>query len=239
MRYRWQRLWPWLLAAALVWAAGPAAAAGPEVDSTVSVTGRASLRLKPDRVGVVAGVVTEAPSAQEAAAENAKVMARVREALAREVGEGGELATSGYSVAPRYEWNQDRSRRRLTGFKAVNRLRVTSPAVDRVGSLLDAALAAGANTVDGPEWSLADPSAAMITAQGRALADARAQAEALAGKAGMALGPVLSINAADQGGGPEPQRLMQANRSAPRTPVEPGALEVSARVSCVFALEPK
>jgi hypothetical protein len=232
----WRRLAPWLLAAAVVCLAAPALAGGEASGPTVSVSGQASFSLAPERVSLVAGVVTEAPGAQEAAAENAKAMARVRDALAEAVGEGGRLTTAGYSVAPRYEWIKDRSERRLVGFTAVNRLRVESPRVEQVGALLDAAVGAGANTVQGPDWSLADPSAAMIKAQAQALANARAQAQALAREAGLALGRVLSIKASGERSSPRPMRLMQAKNAGSQTPVEPGTLEVSAQVRCVFAL---
>ena len=206
---------------------------------TVTVEGRASLALPPDQVRLTIGVTTQAPRAQEAAAENAAAMEKVVQTLKAALGEAGSLRTVGYRVSPRYEWNSQTRRNQFVGFEAVNQVEATSADIAAVGSLLDAAMAAGANSVKGPAWELKDPSAARIQAQAAALKDAEAQARALARAAGLELGRVLTIRTGGAGRPVPMMRALAGNRAAKATPMEPGRITADSVVSCVFELVPK
>lgn len=229
-----------LLAALAGPAALPAAAGCPRVKAPrVQVTGEARLNLAPDQVTVNLGLATRADSAGQAAAENAAGMKTVRAAVQKALAGHGLLQTADYRVYPRTEWDPKARTTRTLGYEAINRLRVTATKVEVIGRVLAAATAAGANRIDGPRWSLADSRAAERRVQALAFDDARAQARALAQKAGMTLGPVLSIKAGANGRpGPMP---MLAMRKAPNAapPMEPGQIELSASVTCVFALLPR
>jgi len=111
--------------------------------------------------------------------------------------------------------------------------------VGRVAEAVDAALAAGATTLDGLSFDVADPSGAEREARAGAMADARAKAEELAAAADAVVVRVLSI--AERGADtPVPMPRMQAARmmaaDAAPTPIEAGTSEVEASVSVVYEI---
>ena len=227
-----------LVCLALLMAAGPAAAEKDKYHGPVmKVNGQAALEFAPDMVELTVGVVTRAPTAQEAAAENATAMTRVSQALQKALAGQGSLRTVGYRVRAVYEWDRKAKRNRFVAFEATNRVKVRSKDVKGAGALLDAAIKAGANKINGPVWSLAEPAAAYSQAQVAALKHAQAQAGALAQAAGLKLGKIISIRA---GRGRQPrQPFMALKAPAPNaTPLEPGSITIEASVTCVFALEP-
>ena len=68
---------------------------------------------------------------------------------------------------------------RITGYQASNSVQVTA-ALGKSGSLVDAAVGAGANNVDGPSLDTADKSALYNQALKQALAEAKQKAQAIA-----------------------------------------------------------
>lgn len=221
--------------------AAPAAGAG-ERQPGLAVTGRASQEFSPDQGRLVVGAVTLAPTSAEAARLNAAVMEKISAAVKAKLGGQDRLKSVGYSLHPRTEWDQATRRAKRVGYEASNRLEVTSRDPQALGAILDAAVAAGANSVSGPAWSLADPAAARRQVQALALADALAQAEALAKAAGLKLGAILALEV--DGATPplsSPKLAMAAppGAPAPETALEPGMIAVQATVRCLFAISPQ
>jgi uncharacterized protein YggE len=100
--------------------------------------------------------------------------------------------------------------------------------------VLDAAVADGANTLNGMTFGLADPEPAYNEARKEAVADARAKAELLALAAGVKLGPVLSIS--DAGAMTDPAPMYRDAVSASPVPVVGGELGLIANVSVTFEI---
>jgi uncharacterized protein YggE len=221
----------------LVWlvAAGGAALAGGQ--PTVTVDGQATLRLKPELGVLTVGVITRAATAEQAAKDNAADMNRVLAALKRRLAPRDRLESAGYRLRPRTRWNKQQQRNEVIGYQASHRVRLTSHDPKALGGLLDAAVKAGANSIQGPRWELADPSGAQRKALAAAFAQAKARARALAQAAGLRLGPVLRIKTGPERGPRFAAAPRLANAKA-GTPLEPGLVEVSAEVSCVFTLQP-
>lgn len=224
----------------LAWPA-PAALAG-ERQPGLAVTGRASQEFSPDQGRLVVGAITLAPTSAEAARQNAAVMEKISATVKARLGGQDRLKSVGYSLYPRSEWDQATRRAKRVGYEASNRLEVTSRDPQALGAILDAAVAAGANSVSGPAWSLADPAAARRQVQALALADALAQAQALASAAGLKLGAILALEV--DGATPplsSPKLAMAAppGAPAPETALEPGMIAVQATVRCLFAISPQ
>lgn len=215
----------------------PCAALAQETAPSVVVDGEATLRLAPE-VGVLqVGVSSEALTAVQASQANAAAMQKVVAALKALLGPQGRLETAGYHLRPITTWDKQSRRNLTTGYRAEHQIRLTSPDPLALAELLDAAVAAGANSVSGPQWRLADSSQAQRRALAAAFADAQAKARALAQAAGMRLGPALRIRVA----GAE-EAVPLGNRSLAKvmaaTPLEPNQVQVRAEVSCEFALLP-
>ena len=150
-----------------------------------------------------------------------RLLAALRDAGAR------ELATQWVSVSPLSQADGT-----VSGFSASNSVSATI-GVDRAGSLIDAAVAVGANDVSGPDLSSANAKRLYQQALGDAVADARAHAEILARAAGRSVGAVTSMTE----GGAQPVPVYRAAAAdASSTPVVAGQQETTATVTVTFAL---
>jgi uncharacterized protein len=195
----------------------------------VTVTGTGSVDAVPNRAGLVVGVSTDAATARAALAANAEKAARVIEALRSAGVAKQDLQTADVSVSPR--WNDQG---RQDGFAAHSSVQVKVREFGRAGSILDAAVAAGATETSGPSFDRGDRAELYRSALKAAFADARAKAATLAGEAGASLGRVLRIEESPATSGPVPMYAAAMERSP--TPVEPGTQEVQATISVTFSL---
>ncbi len=120
-----------------------------------------------------------------------------------------------------------------TGFAASNVVTATV-AVAKAGTVIDAAVEAGANQVSGPVMSVADQGKLYRQALKAAMADARLSAETLAAAAGRSLGEVTSV--VESGGATPVPMYEKAAVSDGGTPVEAGTQETAATITVTFAL---
>lgn len=227
----------WLLPA-LALAAEPAAPAADQ-PGQITVSGHGRLDLVPDQVSLGLGVTSQAASAKQAAADNAAAMAKVLAAVKAKLGPQDVLATASYRVTPRREWDQAGRRWRNLGYEAENLVTVKSRQPAVAAEVLEAATLAGANRIDGPHWALAEPEAAQRRAAVLALADARAQAEALTAAAGLTLGRLVNLTVNDMGS-PGPLRMeamrATADQAGAAPPLEPGQVTLQASVTATYQL---
>ena len=212
--------------------------AGPGVeDDVIAVTGVGRFSAAPDVALLTLGVDSNAATLAEATGDAARRMTAV---VARVKSFGvadADVATVAYSVDPRMA-PADPLRRdeppRIVGYRVSNVAQVSVRKLADAGPILDAAVAAGANTVRGIRFTLADPSAAQTQARASAVADAMDKARQLAAAAGVKLGPVLSIRESTVSS-PIPMRTMAVR--AESTPIEPGQLEVTISVDLRQAIQ--
>lgn len=192
---------------------------------TVTVSGTGVVRSVPDRASISAGVETRAATAEAALAANARAMEKVLAAL-RAAG-GKDVTTASVSLSPRQT-----PEGAVDGYVATNIATAVFP-LAAVGAAIDAAVAAGANTVYGPSFTFSDQEALYRTALQRAVDNAKTHAEALVAAAGRTLGPVITITEASSA--PVPI-FAKAGAVADSTPVVSGEQETSASVSITYEL---
>jgi uncharacterized protein len=194
---------------------------------TVTTLGHGVITVAPDQATVTAGVHTQAASASAALAQNAKLMNAVVAALKAAGGE--ELQTQQVSLYPQTSPQGD-----VTAYAADNSVSAKTK-IAGAGALIDAAVGAGANTVSGPSLDVSDRDARYRDALGKAVADARLKAEALAKAGGFGVGPVSSVTE----GGSAPTPVFQAVGAATKadsTPIEPGTQDITADVTVTFGI---
>jgi uncharacterized protein YggE len=112
----------------------------------------------------------------------------------------------------------------------------------KIPQLLEAAVKAGSNQVNGIFFRIADREAVMANLRAKAFDAARAKADAYARRAGMALGPVTQITENDPLWVPPPSGIAYEAAPAPAArsmPVSEGRQEVSLFVTVVFELRSK
>jgi hypothetical protein len=122
----------------------------------------------------------------------------------------------------------------ITGYQASNSVNVTAP-LGKSGALVDAAVGAGANNVDGPTLDTAQKSALYDKALDSALSDAKQKAQAIAGAAGLTLGTVLKVH---EGGQSTPVVYAEAALAAgPKAmpPIEAGTQKIQASVTVTYS----
>ncbi len=199
---------------------------------TISVAGTGTVTTEPDTATTTFGVITQGATAKEAMSRNSQEMAKVIEALKRAGIASKDLQTQYVSLDPRYD-NQGRE---IRGYNATNSVSVTVRDLAQVGSVIDSAIAAGANNLSGPSLSREDRDKLYNDALEKAVADAKEKADVLARAAGVAVGPVQSVSENQQGvGGPMPMGYaMRAAGDA--TPIEAGTTQITASVRVVFTL---
>ena len=207
----------------------PGAATSAAADAGgITVQGTASVKVVPDRAELTFGVESQGDTARAALAANAAEMRKVVAAL--KAAGATDLETQYVSLSPRYN-----ERNEAQGFAASNSVSGTVKEIARAGSVVDVAVAAGANQVYGPNLSRGDQTELYRDALRAAVANARASAQALASASGLALGRVTAI--VEGGGAPQPLPFAAADKAmeAGSTPIEPGTQQVSATVSVTFS----
>ena len=197
---------------------------------SIRVSAYATVLREPDQVEIDVGVTTQAERSREAATRNRQLVRSVLDALKEALGTGADLQTIGYSLNPDYRHPQGGGGPTITGYTATNIVRVTLNDLDRVGDAIDAATSAGANQIHRVQFGLRDEQAAETQALREALLKARAQAEALATALGVKIVRVLSVTESEQVVRPFDVMRLDAEASAQATPIQPGAIEMSASV---------
>lgn len=219
-----------LVAAALAGVGLPEQARGEAGSArTITVTGEGVVEARPDRAEFSFGVEERADTAGAALAANARATRALIAALEQAGVAKDDVQTESVSV-----WPNVKEGGGVTGYTASNSVRVSS-AVAKAGSVVDAATAAGADTVWGPTLTRDENDALEERALRLALADARRKAGALAGATDGRLGEVVKI--VEGGAEPEPiyARALAAEANS-STPIEPGTLETRASLTVTFAV---
>ncbi len=210
---------------------------GSDQPRHIEVVGTGTVSRDPDQARISFAVETQAETAQQATDLNAtrttQLIAAIREHGILE----SDLRTLHYRLSPRYR-TDDRGRQTLDpiGFVAHNTVEVVERRLGKIGGLIDAAIEAGANRIGGIGFELSEPQTARREALSAAVSLARLDAVVIARASGQKLGEILQI--VSHGGSPVPrsEHVMMATRQAD-TPIETGALQVSARVTVRFALK--
>lgn len=206
----------------------------------ITVIGDSTAKVAPDTAVVTFSVVTQSPQAVTAQQENARKSEAVGTAIKALVTDAKiDVKTSGYSLQPEYSY--DFSPARIKGYEVKNTVTVSVNKTDNVGSIVDAATAAGANSVEGIQFVVGEES----PAQGESLASATRQAMAKAEAIAASLnGRIVRIVQSTEGG-IDPVHVqasyMSANSNSaisqglakPSTPVRAGSLDVRSQVILV------
>lgn len=203
----------------------------------LSAVGRATVEARPDAARVSFGVSHLAPAAATAYGQVAETSQRIIAALREQGVAEAEIQTTGLSLQPEYQYDKE-GVQHLRGYRATNNLTVTTRNLAAVGSLVDTAVAAGANSVGGIAFFAWDSAALVQEALDRAVDDARSKAERVAGRLGAAIAGVQRISVMDEvGGGPPPVPFERA--AAPMLapmPVLGGTIRFQVSVSADFIL---
>jgi hypothetical protein len=208
----------------------------PLVQGTMlSVSASGSSEAAPDMATINLGVATEGQTAQAALAENGRRMAALIQALRRAGVAERDIQTTNVSVYPQQQY-RDGQPPLVTGYQANNSVSAQVRNINNVGRVIDAAVAAGGNTVNGVSFSHQDPEAQLDIARRDAIAEARRRATLYAEALGMSVARIVAVS---EGGGFAPPVMpmaMERMAASDATPVAPGQLETNVTVNVTFEL---
>ncbi len=205
---------------------------------TIVVSGSGQAQARPDLANLSFAIETHAPTAADASSRNAALAQKVMEALKATLAGNGKVSTGGYSLTPDYAQGEHRTTPRIVGYNAQNSITVQTGAMDLLGKLIDAAVAAGANRINYLNFSLKDDIRARSEALAAASRDAQAQARALAASLGVKLGRVVkATTVAEVRPMPMAEYRGMAMAAAPSTPIEPGEMTIPATVTLTYEIE--
>jgi uncharacterized protein YggE len=194
---------------------------------TVTMNGVGSVTAVPDTATLAFGVTTEAKTAADALARNSDAAAKVIAAVKKAGVAAKDVQTQSVSLSPRYTDRGDE----ILGYTASNTVSAIVRNLPSAGAVIDAAVAAGANQVSGPSLSRDDTDALYRDALKKAVADARAKAEAVGEAGHFSVGKVDSVVE----GSSAPVPILQRD-AAPAAPIEPGTQEIMANVTVTFEI---
>ena len=206
---------------------------------TVAVNGTGFSEVKPDRAILNMSINARQPSLAAAQSEAAKVTAKVLALTDKLKIDRKYVDTTGASVRPDYRWNREREEQELRGYIAERQMLVKVDNLDKLGKLVEGAVASGVNQVSPPQLDSSKRKALRRDALAMAARDARANAEVLAETLGAKLGePISIIDGSATPGPPVPQMRMAtaAMESDSAATYNAGDLTFTATVTVVFNL---
>jgi uncharacterized protein len=210
----------------------------PSLDLPVIVTiGEAVVRRAPDRAFITVSVETRAKSPREAQRLNADAMNDVQQRLTgARIGKDA-IRTAGYDLQQEVDFVQ--GRRMPRDYVARNAVEVRVDEVARAGEIVDLVVQAGATSLTSIRFDLQDRTGAEREALRLAVADARARADAAAAGAGRSVDRVIRVDDSRESAAPPPRPMMAMTRATEpvQTPIEPGVIEIHARVSLTVSMK--
>jgi uncharacterized protein YggE len=215
----------------------PAPVVAPVQGTLLTVNAEGVVEGRPDMATINLGVTTEGQTAQAALAENARRMQALVQALRRAGVAERDIQTSNVAVYPQQQYREGQAPL-ITGYQANNTVTAKVRNIDNTGRVIDAAVAAGGNTVHGVYFSYQDPDRQLDAARRDAIEEARRRAELYASALGMQVVRVVAVN---EGGGysppvPMPMAVRMEAAQDASTPISPGQIETRINVNVTFEL---
>lgn len=224
-------------------AASMAAAAEDAVTSTngkLEVQGQAVRTVMPDTVDISIGAMIQRKSEQEALSEANTVIANIIDSLKALNIPENQIKTSWLNVSPNYETFASSSR--IDGYNASISLTVRIMDFELINTVVDTAVAHGANDIGSMRFSFSEEGLVYRQALTDAIVVAREKAETMAEAAGLQLGTLLLLRESGYNTYPYSNSYiamdteMASSRSS-ATKIMSGEIEISASVELTFEMK--
>lgn len=211
---------------------------GVRPPNTVTASGSGTIQAAPDEATMSFGVAQTGRDPKQLLADTSKAASKIVAALKKAGVAEKDIQTQSVNLYPQTTF--DGGKTVVTGYEAS--ISVTAKVRDlaTLGKVIDAGNAAGANTMSGPSFGLAEDSPQTAAALQKAVADARRNAESMAKAADKSVGKVLTMT--DGGVSPvQPYPMAFADSASgmksAEVPINPGQLDVNSSVVVTFELK--
>jgi len=208
--------------------------------STLTVSGLGEVRVAPDEATVQLGVTRQRETAQEAQEQVNQVAQEILNAVIQLGVDPEQIQTSELRLSPVYTSRRPNSRNepRVVAYRASNIVSVRLEDLPLVGPVIDAAMKAGANQLQGVQFALRNDLSAREQALKEAVKEASQKAKAISEALDVKIIEVIEVNEGSVSVRVPPQRFETAQlllEAAP-APVSPGQLTVSASVTIRYRI---
>jgi uncharacterized protein len=200
--------------------------------NTVTALGTGTVQATPDTGEMSFGVSTTSSNAKSALDNASKVAGQIATAIKKAGVADKDIQARDVNVYPQMD-----SKNAITGYQSTLTVRAKVRDLSKLGDVISAANGAGANSIDGPTFTVAEPAPFRAQAIAKAVADARASAEAMAQAAGKSVGAVLCVSSTDAGTTPPGPLYDSAMSAAKSVPIQTGQLDITSNVTVIFELK--
>lgn len=210
---------------------------------TLTVSEAGTVARVPDTAFVTFGLDTAGKSLAEAQKRNHTVMNKVMDKLRELQIDRERIQTSSFTVSPQYRPLPNRPADappvspEIIGYVVSNMVTVEIRALERMGTVIEEVLKAGANNFQGLHWGLRDEQSVRLGALKQAAAKAREKAAVLSEALHVRLARVLSATEGGHIVSPAaPMARLAMEASAGDVPISPGELKIEATVTLVYEI---
>jgi len=207
--------------------------------SIVRIAAEGLTESSPDMATINLGVTAQGRTAEAAVAENARRMSALLAALRQSGIADSDIQTAYVSVQRQYEGRP----RTVQSYMASTSVSARVRDISRVGRVIDAAVAAGGNEVNGVSFSHQNPEQQLNAARANAIAAARARADLYAQTLGTRVKRIVALDELGAGGAARLEDLTNqlpqvfAAQGRVETPVAPGLVDTRVTLNVTFELQ--
>ena len=205
-------------------------------------SGEGVARAAPAQAEITVGVESRAAKPEDASRQNAEKAEKILAAIRKEGISEKDLQTVNVSLNPEYDYGEG-GPPRVTGYIASNTVKIIARKTEQIGPVVDAAVAAGANNVQGIQFTFSDELLQKLQDEARksATEEALRKATILAQLTKVRLGKPISI-LESTATPPSPFPIfaaadIQAGGGGVETPVQSGQLEVRTTITVTYEIE--
>lgn len=217
--------------------AAPAWQAEP-TERTITVVGEGRILVDPDIAQVTLGVESYASDVQTAANETETIMTNLMTTLTAQGVAEKDIQTSNYSVhTERYGGPMEVDSE--ANYRFSNNVTIVVRDLETVEAVLGAAIEAGANSIYGVSFNVAEPAELRKQARAEAVSVAQAKAQELADLNGVTVGQVVSISELVNNAGPYANSftLHASEGLGGGGPISPGELQLTVQLQITYAIQ--
>lgn len=210
------------------------ATAAELLDNTITATGTASMEVAPDIANVNFNVFGRGDNAEEAASASANRVANLKLALNRAGITNEAIETVNYYVNPMYG-----EKSKINGYQASHYMKVKIDNIENVGAVIDLLTASGADSINNVDFGVSNQAELQRQLLGKALKDAKLQAEVVAQAADRQLGKLAAAKISNYGGYSRMYNsvMLKGTAGSSATVIETKGIKVNASVEASFEIK--
>lgn len=205
----------------------------------ISVSAQGKTTVAPDLAEFSFSVVTQGQDPSTIVDSNNRKVTAAIEFVKSQGIESKDIKTTGYSLNPDYQYDENTRRSYIVGYTITQNVNVKVRDFVKLPKLLAGLTPAGVNQISGISFTVEDPERFLSEARAQAFERARAKARAMAEQNGVRLGRVVNVSEFSSGP-PIPyfgrvEAFGKGGDIAAPT-IEPGTEEITVQVSVTYAL---